>query len=229
MYYTQRVELAERFLSRFLESYGSIFREHWSSDWHMGEKIVQYVCSLEGDILGVAEFFIETSAEMDVLVTLSLGISSVPFSELWYQWMPDDLHPRAVALHDILRCESELSLEIHDEPTLHQAFDKVHDYCHEKGRCWIDERSTREQILSKLAAIGDIEALERSILLLAGCRDLEGALRRFDEVLWPQVTGGGERMILERWRRLKAVILEENDKNIYAARDEEELSQTQAE
>lgn len=228
MYYTQRIELADRFLTLFLERNQGVFREHWSSEWHMGEKIAQRACSLEGDIVGVAEFFIETSAEMGVAATLTLGISSVPFSRLWYQWMPDDLHPRTLALHDILGCDQELTLEVHDEATLQQALDKLQAFLEEQGMPWIHERATREQILSKLATIGDREALERSILLLAGCGDLDGALRRFEEVLWPQVKGDGERMILERWRRLKAVILEESEKSIYA-RKEEELSQTQAE
>lgn len=228
MYYTQRLELAERFLSLFMERSACPLRDHWSSEWHMGEKITQKVCSLEGDILGVVEFFIETSAEMDVAVTLTLGISSSPFSRLYYQWMPDDLHPGTLALRDILECDQDLTLEIHDEPTLLLAIEKAHSFLRNKGIPWIDQRTTREQILSELAAIGDREALELSILVLAGCGDLEGALRRFDEVLWPTVKGDGERMILERWRRMKAVILEEHEKSVYA-RKEEDLSRIQVE
>jgi len=228
MYYTQRLELAERFLSLFIERNTGMFLTHWSSDWHMGEKISQIVHRLEGDILGVAEFFIETSAEMDVAITLTLGISSAPFSRLFYQWMPDDLHPGTLALRDILECDEELALQIHDEVTLQLALDQTQVFLETKGLPWIEQRTTREQILSKLAAIGDREALELSILVLAGCGDLQGALRRFDEVLWPTVKGDGERMILERWRRMKAVLLEEHEKNIYA-RKEEDLSRLQVE
>jgi hypothetical protein len=228
MYYTQRLELADRFLASFVERNTGMFAEHWSSDWHMGEKISQKVLTLEGDTVGVAEFFIETSAEMDVTVTLTLGISSASFSRLFFLWMPDDLHPRSQALKDILKCEEEVTLEIHDETSLQAGVDEASSFLEHRGLPWIEQRSTREQILSKLAAIGDREALELSILVLAGSGDLDGALRRFDEVLWPTVKGNGERMILERWRRLKAVILEENEKATYARR-EEELSQTQVE
>lgn len=228
MYYTQRLDLADRFLTLFTEHHTGMFANHWSSDWHMGEKISQKVLTLEGDILGVVEFFIETSAEMDVTVTLKLGISSVSFSRLYYRWMPDDLHPGTLALRDILECNEDLTLEVHDETTLQQALNRAQAFLEHTGIPWIEQRSTREQILSKLAAIGDREALELSILVLAGCGDLDGALRRFDEVLWPTVKGDGERMILERWRRLKAVILEEHERETYARR-EEELSQTQVE
>lgn len=228
MYYTQRLELAERFLSLFVERNGTMLREHWSSEWHMGEKIAQKVISLEGDILGVVELFIETSTEMDVTVTLTLGISSVPFSRFYYLWMPDDLHPGTLALRDILECEEHLTLEIHDDPSLLAAVHQAHAFLENKGIPWMEHRSTREQILSKLAAVGDRDALELSILVLAGCGDLDGALRRFDEVLWPTVKGDGERMILERWRRLKAVILEEHEKSVYA-RKEEDLSKIQVE
>ena len=62
MYYTQRLELADSFLALFSQRNTGMFNDHWSSDWHMGEKISQMVWTLEGDILGVAEFFIETSA-----------------------------------------------------------------------------------------------------------------------------------------------------------------------
>ncbi len=227
MYYTHRLELAERFLSLFSQRNLSTFSDHWSSEWHMGEKISQKICRLEGDIVGVAEFFIETSSEMDVAVTLTLGISSVPFSRLFSLWMPDDLHPGSLALRDILACDEELTLEIHDEASLQSALATTQSFLEQTAIPWIEQRSTREQILSKLAAIGDREALELSILLLAACADLPGALRRFDEILWPQVKGDGERMILERWRRLKAVILEEHEKSVYA-RKADELSSIQA-
>ncbi len=228
MYYTQRLELAESFLALFSERNTGMFNDHWSCDWHMGEKISQKVWTLEGDILGVAEFFIETSAEMDVTITLTLGISSRCFSRRYYHWMPDDLHPGSLALRDILECEEDLTLQVHDEASLQQAIESAQSFLEHTGLPWIEQRSTREQILSKLAAIGDREALELSILVLAGCGDLDGAMRRFDEVLWPTVKGDGERMILERWRRLKAVILEEHEKETYARR-EEELSQIQVE
>ncbi|MBL8179344.1 MAG: hypothetical protein JNK48_31995 [Bryobacterales bacterium] len=228
MYYTQRLELAERFLSLLAERNGGLFREHWSSDWHMGEKIAQRAWKMEGNIVGVVEFFIETSAEMDVTVTLTLGISSVPFSRLYYLWMPDDLHPGTLALRSILECEEALTLEIHDEDSLAVAIDKTLAFLQNEGIPWIEQHATQEGILSKLAGIGDREALELSILVLAGCGDLDGALRRFDEVLWPEVKGGGERMILERWRRLKAVILEEHERSVYA-RKEEDLSRIQVE
>lgn len=228
MYYTQRLELADSFLALFSHRNTGMFNDHWSSDWHMGEKISQKVWTLEGDILGVAEFFIETSAEMDVTLTLKLGISSASFSRLYYRWMPDDLHPGSLALRGILECDEDLILEVHDEPSLQQALGRAQAFLELTGVPWIEQRSTREQILSKLAAIGDREALELSILVLAGCGDLDGALRRFDEVLWPSVKGGGERMILERWRRLKAVILEEHEKETYARR-EDQLSQIQVE
>jgi len=48
----------------------------------------------------------------------------------------------------------------------------------------------------------------------------------FRRSLLAVVNGEGELSILERWRRMKAILLEEHEKNIYA-RKEEDLSQIQ--
>jgi hypothetical protein len=207
LYYSQRVELAERFLARFLESMDNLFHEHWSSQWCMGERVAQKVCPLDGHLLVVAEFFIVTSPEMNVLADVSLGISSEGYSRLWYHWMPEDLHPRAIALRSILKFPEELSLEWRDDETLEEQLGIAVRFFQQRGP-WIKERGTLESILHELASTGDIEALERSILLLAGAGEIGQALHRFDEVLWPKVIHAGERMMLERWRRLRGIIAE---------------------
>jgi hypothetical protein len=64
-----------------------------------------------------------------------------------------------------------------------------------------------------LAELGDssVATLERRVAFTAGDGGLDAALHLFDKQLWPLVSADGERLIVERWRRLRTLLIPEPD------------------
>ena len=207
MTHSHRIGLAERFLAEYCERSG-VFHVHWASPWHGSERVVYLSTSLEEGLLGVVEVFIETSREMGVQMTWSFGVTTPGYSRLWLSWMPTDLRPAEHALECILEANVDHQVGMLVEEDYAQALETAVDLTDSEILPWLHYHADRALLLAEL---GDesVSTLERKVAFTAGEGNLDAALRMFDEKLWPLVSAEGERMIVERWRRLRKFLLPE--------------------
>lgn len=119
------------------------------------------------------------------------------------------LAPANYALESILKADIDHQVEILAEGDYARALEEAVEHTDSEILPWLHHHADRALLLAELTD-GSVASLERTIALTAGDGDLEGALRIFDEQLWPQVSAQGERMIVERWRRLRALLLPED-------------------
>lgn len=207
MTHSRRIELAEKFLTEYCERTG-MFHVHWSSPWRGGERVVYLSTALEDGILGVVDIFIETSWEMGVQMSWTFGVTTAGYSKLWFQWMPTDLHPAEHALECILKADIDHQVEIRVDEEYAGALDEAVDHTNRDILPWLHQHGDRALLMAELSD-GTVPSLERRTALAAGDGDCAAALQIFDEELWPQVSAQGERMIVERWRRLRSLLAPE--------------------
>jgi len=205
MTHSRRIELAEKFLSEYCERTG-VFRVHWASPWRGAERVVYLSTALEDGLLGVVDIFIETSWEIGVQMSWTFGVTTTGYSKLWFHWMPSDLHPADHALECILKADIDHQVEILAEEDYGKALEEAVDHTDRDILPWLHHHADRGLLLAELED-GSVSSLERKTALTAGDGDFDSALRMFDEHLWPQVSAQGERMIVERWRRLRALLI----------------------
>lgn len=214
--YTQRHDLAEAFFTQVLECEPR-FHRHVSKPWAMGECLVQLAAEHGPPLLVFADVIVETSAEMDVRMDLTCGISTLAFSELWSRWQLDELRP-AHSLHPIFPLTDEIPLHIYDEPSRRAAAEQT---IATLRKSWdsTTELFSIEALFARLKELRlnkeeAVFALEREVALHASLQDYAQALSVFDKHLWPAVASpeqGGERMVTENWKRLRKVIAETQD------------------
>jgi hypothetical protein len=211
MTHSCRIELAERFLAEYCERTG-VFQMHWASLWRGAERVVYLTTELEDGLLGVVDIFIETGWEIGVQMSLTFGVTTAGYSKLRLRWMPDDLHPVEHALECILEVDTDHQVEMLTEADYERVLQEAVDHTERDIVPWLHHHADRGLLLAELAD-GSVRSLERRAALAAGDGDFETALRIFDEELWPQVSAQGERMIVERWRRLRMLLTPEERKD----------------
>lgn len=214
--HAERVELTARFLEGLPQQVGLPMEVHWDSGWRGEERIVQYALDAGHQLKGLAELFIEGSSEMDIRIILQFGVTNAEYSKLWLHWWPDDLRPVELAWKALLECPAEMSLEIEDSKSLAAALAVVKDFSAQSGVPWIRVHACESGMLEAMAqqrasdsnTREKIDIMEREVVLRASRGDRRDALDVFDQSLWPLVAADGERMILERWRRLRSILEE---------------------
>jgi hypothetical protein len=122
--------------------------------------------------------------------------------------MPSDLHPADHALECILKADIDHQVEILTEEDYGKALEEAVLHTDQDILPWLHYHADRVLLLAEL---GDesVSTLERKVAFTAGDGNLDAALRLFDKQLWPLVSADGERLIVERWRRLRVLLIPE--------------------
>jgi hypothetical protein len=209
MTHSHRIELAERFLAEYCQRTG-VFKVHWGSPWRGSERVVYLSTNLEDGLLGVVDIFIETSREMGVQMNWTFGVTTTGYSKLWFTWMPSDLHPVDHALECILKADIDHQVEILTEEDYGKALEEAVVHTDQDILPWLHYHANRELLLAELGD-SSVATLERRVAFTAGDGGLDAALHSFDKQLWPLVSADGERLIVERWRRLRTLLIPEPD------------------